>query len=171
MSVIFDIVLLGLFLFITIRYWRLGFVASVLSAGKLLFSLILSAILCKPVAGLVALAFENSSLSSLGVGVVAGILSFVLLFVASFIGASFIIRLISNVKIPLVTKIDKLIGLIIGLVIAILTVAALSTVLYSVLEIVTFISPDSSALDIYYDSYVFRFVYDIGIFEFIRNLI
>lgn len=171
MSVFFDILLVGLFLFIVIRYWRLGFVCSILSAGKLLFSLIVAAILCSPVASLLSLAFEESSLSSTVIGVISGILAFILLFVASFIGASFLIRLLSKVKIPLVSNVDKLIGLIVGLVIGILLVSAISTVLYSVLEIITFINPSSTALDIYYDSYVFRFVCDFSIFEFIRNLI
>lgn len=169
MAILFDILLLGLFLFITIRHWRLGFVCSVLSAGKLLFSLIVSALLCKPVAILISDAADGTSV--LSGGVASGIIAFVLLFAVSFVCASLIIRLISNVKIPLVTNVDKLIGLAVGLVLGTLTVAALATVTYSVLEIITLVSPESTALDVYYDSYVFRFVYDIGIFEFIRNLI
>ena len=171
MAIIVDIVFVALFVLSLFRHYRLGLACSVLSAGKFVFSLLVAAVLRRPVASLIFLALEGSSLSSNVAGIVSGVLAFIMVFVAVFVSAGLIIRMLSKIKIPIITRVDKLLGLLLGLVIGILSVSALATVLYSVLEIVSFIDPDGAALAVYNDSYVFRFVYGLRIFEFIRNLI
>ncbi|MBP3375624.1 MAG: CvpA family protein [Clostridia bacterium] len=171
MAIVVDVVFAAILIFSIIRHFRLGLACSVLSAGKFLFSLLLAAILCRPVATLVMLGFEQTEMSYATAEILSGVLSFVLIFVAVFILSGLIIRMLSKIKIPIITRVDKLLGLVLGLVIGILSISALSTVLYSILEVSVFIDSSSSALDVYYDSYLFRSVYELKIFEFIRSLI
>ena len=171
MAIIIDAALVALFVFSIIRHYRLGLACSVLSAGKLLFSLLAAALLARPVAMLLMHLLCESSLSAQGTQVLSGVLAFILVFLTVFILSGFIIKMISKIKIPILTKLDKLLGLVLGAVIGILSVSAIATVIYSVIEIITFIDKDSTALAVFYESYVFRSVYELHIFEFIRNLI
>lgn len=171
MPIIIDVVFIALFVLSLVRHYRLGLACSVLSAGKFVFALLAAAVLRTPTASLILMFWDGSSLSAQGESIVSGVLAFILVFVAVFILSGFIIRMLSKIKIPVITRIDKLLGLLLGAIIGILSVSALATVVYSVLEIITFIDPESVALTIYDDSYVFRFVYGLRIFEFIRNLI
>ena len=171
MAIIIDCVLVALFIFSVIRHYKLGLACSVLSAGKLLFSFLAAGAFARPIASLLMLAFDESELTAQGAKVLSGVLAFILVFLAVFILSGFIIRMLSKIKVPIITKLDKLLGLVLGAVIGILSVSAIATVIYSAIEMITFINNDSAALAIYYDSYVFRSVYELHIFEFIRNLI
>ena len=171
MAVIVDVVLIALFLFCAIRHWRLGLACSVLSAGKFIFSLLCASLLARPVAVLIGYAFDAFSQDGFGSGVLAGIVGFAVSFFVVFFLSGLVIRMLSKIKIPIITKIDKLLGLCLGLIIGALSVSLLSTAIYSVAEIVTFIDGTSDAMSIYNDSYVFRFIYDLKLFDFIRNLI
>ncbi len=171
MAVIIDVIFVVIFVFSVIRHYSLGLTCSILGAGKLLFSLLVAAILRRPLASLLMIAFDGSALSGRGAEVMSGVIAFITVFLTVFILSGFIIRMLSRIRIPLITRIDKLLGLVLGAVIGILSVSALATVLYSVIEIITFIDAESTALAIYYDSYVFRSVYELRIFEFIRNMI
>ena len=171
MAIVVDLIFAAILIFSIIRHYRLGLACSVLSAGKFLFSLLLAAILRRPVATLIASFFENADMSYATVEILAGVLSFVIIFITVFILSGLIIRMLSKIKIPIITKVDKLLGLVLGLVIGILSLSAIATVLYSILEVSVFIDSSSNALDLYYDSYVFRSVYELHIFEFIRSLI
>ena len=164
MAVTFDIILAAIFLWFVIRYWMFGFVRSILRAGRFLVSLVLAAILCRPCALLI------SSFSDEG-GALIPIWGFVFAFIAVYLASSILIKLIGKVKIPIVSGLNKLIGLLLGLIVGILITSALGTVIYTVLEVIVIINPESVAMDAYYDSYFFRFVYDLRVFEFIRNII
>ena len=171
MAIIVDVILVALFLFSAIRHWRLGLACSVLSAGKFLFSILCASLLARPVAMLLGYAFEALLTDSGAVGVLAGILGFAVSFFAVFFLSGLIIRMLSKIKIPIITKIDKLLGLCLGLIIGALSISLLSTAIYAVAEIVTFFEGGDGAMSVYYDSYVFKFVYDLKLFDFLRNLI
>ncbi len=171
MAIIVDVILVALFLFSVIRHWRLGLACSVLSAGKFLFSILCASLLARPVAMLLGYAFEAFSADSAAMGILAGIIGFAVSFFAVFFLSGLIIRMLSKIKIPIITKIDKLLGLCLGLIIGALSISLLSVAIYAVAEIVTFFDGGSGAMSVYHDSYVFKFVYDLKLFDFIRNLI
>jgi uncharacterized membrane protein required for colicin V production len=110
---------------------------------------------------------QDSSVS----GILAGIIGFAVSFFAVFFASGLIIRMLSKIKIPIITKIDKLLGLCLGLIIGALSISLLTTAIYSIAEIVVFLDETSDAMRLYNDSYVFRFIYDLKLFDFIRNLI
>lgn len=171
MAVLIDVVFVALFLFAVIRHFRLGLACSVLSAGKFIFSILCASLLAKPVALLLGYAFDALLTDDGAVGILAGILGFAVSFVAVFLLSGLIIRALSKIKIPIITRVDKLLGLCLGIVIGALSLSVLAVAVYSLAEIVSFIDSGSGAMDIYHDSYVFRFVYDLKLFDFIRNLI
>ena len=168
MAITFDIILAAIFLFFVIRYWICGLVGSLLRAGRLIFSLIVAALFCRPCANLLTSVFSNFPSES---RMLSGILGFVGAFVIAFVIATIVIRLVGSVKLPIVSGINKLLGFVLGLIIGILVVSAISTVVYTALEVITFVNPESAAMDVYNDSYVFSFVYDLRVFEFVRNII
>ena len=171
MAIVIDIVFVALLLFCMIRHFRLGLACSVLSAGKFLFSILCASLLAKPVAVLLGYAFDALLTDDGAVGVLAGILGFTVSFVAVFLLSGLIIRAISKIKIPIITKVDKLLGLCLGIILGALSLSVLAVAVYSVAEIITFIDGTGEAMRVYDDSYVFKFVYDLKLFDFIRNLI
>lgn len=164
MAVVLDISLAAIFLWFVIRYWIFGFVRSVLRAGRFLFSLVMAAILCRPCALLI------SSFADEG-GAFIPIWGFVFAFVAVYFASSILTKMIGRVKIPIVNGINKLLGLILGLTVGIFITSALATVIYTALEVIVLVNPESAAMDAYFDSYFFRFIYNLRVFEFIRNII
>ena len=171
MAVVVDVILVALFLFCVIRHWRLGLACSVLSAGKFLVSILCASLLARPVAMLLGYFFDALSADSGANDILAGIIGFAVSFFAVFFLSGLIIRMLSKIKIPIITKIDKLLGLVLGLIIGALSVSLIATAVYSVAEIVTLIDGGSEAMSVYNDSYFFKFVYDLKLFDFIRNLI
>lgn len=171
MAIVIDIVFVALFLFLVIRHWRLGLACSVLSAGKFLFSILCASLLAKPVALLLGYVFDALLTNDGAVGVLAGIVGFAVSFFAVYLLSGLIIRAMSKIKIPIITKVDKFLGLCLGIVIGALSLSVLAVAVYSVAEIITFIDGTGDAMSIYDDSYVFKFVYDLKLFDFIRNLI
>ena len=101
----------------------------------------------------------------------SSIIAYIVIFIAAFIILSIVIKGLSKIKIPVVTKLDKILGVVLGLVLGVLTVAFISTATYSILELVAAMKGNEEIMKIYSDSYVFKFIYDLRIFEFIRKLI
>ena len=101
----------------------------------------------------------------------SSIIAYVLIFIAAFVIFSILIKGLSKIKIPVVTKVDKILGLILGLVLGVLSVAFISTATYSILELISAVRGEGEIMRIYSDSHVFKFIYDLRIFEFIRKLI
>ena len=101
----------------------------------------------------------------------SAIIAYVLIFVVAYIVLSIVIKGFSKIKIPIITKIDKLLGITLGLALGVLGVAFISTAIYSILEFISAIKNSEEIMKIYSDSHVFKFIYDLRIFEFIRKLI
>lgn len=101
----------------------------------------------------------------------SAIIAYVVIFVVAYIVLSIVIKGLSKIKIPIITRVDKILGVTLGLALGILGVAFISTALYSILEFISAIKNSEEIMKIYSDSYVFKFIYDLRIFEFIRKLI
>lgn len=104
-------------------------------------------------------------------GTISAIIAYVAIFVVSLAILSVVVMLLAKIKLPILTGLDKTLGLLLGLVLGLMNVALISTVVYSGLEFFAAMNENSEIMNVYYDSFVFKFVYDLKIFEFIRNLI
>ncbi len=162
MAIIIDIILAGLFLLTVIRHARLGLVCSVLSAGRFIFSVVAALVLCYPVGALANAAGVPDALS--------GIAAFVVVFIFAMLLSKLLVNLLSKVRIPLITKVDKLLGFLLGVILGAVIISISATTVYTVIELIAKVNSESDAMSIYTDSYVFKFVYDLKLFEFVRNL-
>ena len=161
MAIFIDILLIAVFLYCIIKHTRLGLACSVLSATRLVGSLLVASLIYYPIARL---------LHAIGISeAISGTVAFVAVFIASMLLSRLLIRLISKIKIPVVTKVDKFLGLLLGIVLGFVFTSLISTVIYTLLDLFSVMS-DSSNINAYNDSYLFEFIYELKIFEFIRNL-
>lgn len=161
MAIFIDILLASVFVLCIIRHARLGLACSVLSATRLVGSLLAASLIYYPVARL---------LHAIGVAeALSGTVAFIAVFIVSMIFSKLLIRVISNIKIPIVTRVDKFLGFLLGIVLGFVFTSLISTVIYTLLDLFSALT-DSSNINAYNDSYLFEFIYELKIFEFIRNL-
>ena len=145
-----------------LKHARLGLACSILDAGRLFFSIIAALMLCYPV-GLI--------LYDLGMSeAISGIAAFIVVFILALLLSKLFVKLLSKIKIPIVTKVDKFLGAILGCILGILFVSILSTTVYTILEMISLLSNDAEIMNVYDNSHIFKYIYDLKIFEFIRNL-
>lgn len=161
MAIFIDILLIALFLYCIIKHARLGLACSALMATRLVGSLLLSGLAYYPVACLLHAAGISEAMS--------GTVAFITVFIASMVLSKLLVRLISKIKIPIVTRIDKFLGLLLGILLGLIFTSLVSTVIYTVLDLLSTLRGGSD-LSAYNDSYIFKFIYGLKIFEFIRNL-
>ena len=102
---------------------------------------------------------------------VSGILGYILVFLVVFIALTIVIALLRNIKIPVISTLDKWLGLALGVILGLFSTSLLATVVYTALEVAATLTGDVGIMDFYNDSYVFKFVYNLRFFEFVRNLL
>ena len=102
---------------------------------------------------------------------VSAIIACALVFAVTYIVLTVVIFGLKHIKIPILSSIDKYLGLALGSVLGILGAALISTAVFSLSELIAGMNSDSKIMDVYNNSLVFKFIYDLRIFEFIRKLI
>ncbi|MBQ8407255.1 MAG: CvpA family protein [Clostridia bacterium] len=105
------------------------------------------------------------------VDMISAIVAYVAVFLIVYIVLSIVVKCLKSIKIPILTGLDKTLGLLLGMVLGLLSASLIATAVYSFLEFLAATNSDSAILDVYNNSYVFKFIYSLRIFEFIRNLI
>jgi len=170
MSIVIDVAIVAIVVLLAVRHYKLGLACSLLSFGKFVLAFVLAGALRVPLASLGLAIFARDG-SSAAAGAVAGVVAYVVIFAAVVAVSGFVIDKLKNIEIPIITKFDKLLGLALGLVVGLFAVSFLSTAIYTVLELIDAVNPNSTVMEIYSDSHVFRFIKDISIFEFVRSRI
>ena len=112
-----------------------------------------------------------STISNPVADVASAIIAYITIFLVTFIILSILASLFKKVKIPILSGIDKLLGLALGLVLGILSASMLATVIFTVLELVSAVNGNAEIMNYYYDSTVFEFIHKFNIFNFIRELL
>lgn len=152
MAITFDVILLGVFVFLTVRGCLRGLVKSVLSLGRLLLSLLFTVLFGSLVGDWLKDTFDWPFTAVLG---------YVLLFVALYVGLTLLIKLVGKItKLPVVRQCDKLLGGLLGALQGWVAVSLLAVVMYAVL----YLGGDMTA---YNDSVIFSTVHELNIFEFL----
>ena len=165
MSVIIDLCILAIVAWCTIRHYKLGLACSILGFAKYALAFVLAGVLRSPLVALLHNA--GSELSD----AVAGVIVYVVIFAAVIAVSGFIIDRLKNIDIPVFTRFDKLLGLALGIFIGLFAVSFAATAVFTVLELAASISQNESIMNVYNDSYVFKFLKDVSLFEFIRSRI
>lgn len=102
---------------------------------------------------------------------ISAVIAYVLVFVTILIILTIVIKAIGKIKIPLLTSIDKFLGACLGFIIGLCSVSLAASALYVILEFLTAFNQNPDIMNVYSDSYVFKFIFEIRIFDFIRTLI
>ena len=137
-----DLVLVAIIAFFAFKYYKVGLFCSILGMGTFLISI-----------------------------AVAYFLKSIIAFALTYVGLTVVLLILRHIKLPLVTRVDKYLGLALGLVFGLLVSSLLATVLYSLAEISSNAGFNDGLIDVYNGSYVFKFVYNLRIFDFIKKLI
>ena len=134
MHLVIDTVLIAIITLFAVKHYRIGLFCSVLNAGRFIAAVALAALFRSPIATLImSVAFEGKESTPIA-NMLSGMIAFVLIFVTVVVISGFIIRAISNIKIPIITDFDKWLGLALGISLGVISASVVSTALYSVLE-------------------------------------
>ncbi len=147
MAVIADILLIALIVFNVVKNYKDGFICSCLRLGRLIIAFVAA------------------------VFIASDVLSFALIFFAVFALISLAMILLKKIKLPVITSFDKLLGLFLGIVLSLIYSSLIITVLVSVCEMMVTATGNADYMSIYNDSYVLKFIYDLKVFDFIKNLV
>lgn len=102
---------------------------------------------------------------------VSGIVAYVVIFVTAVASVSIIVLILKRIRLPIITRFDKWLGLSLGICLGLLLSSMLSTVVYSLLELIAATDNNVNVMNVYERSLAFKFIYELKIFEFIRKLI
>ena len=167
MSVFVDILLIAILVFEAIRHYRLGLFCSILSFGKFVAAIILAGILKHPLSLLILRLFYGGGEYNAFATALCGVITYVVIFAAVIVASGFLIKRISKIKIPIITRIDKLSGLAFGLVLGIFWASLISTALYSVISAISVAIGSQAIMNVHDASLVFKFIKNISIFKFV----
>lgn len=171
MSVVIDLAIIAVIALCAVRHYKLGLFCSVLNVGKFFAAAILAGILRIPLSLLALRLIYGEAEAGAVQTAFAGMIAYVAVFALVLVISGYIIKKLSRIEIPIITRFDKLLGLALGILIGSALCSLLATALFTVMEFISKVSGNSEILNVYYDSCVFRFLKDISLFEFIREKI
>ena len=169
MSIVIDLALIAVIALCAVRHYKLGLFCSVLNVGKFIAAIILAGILRIPLESLALRLIYGDREAGDKQAAFAGMIAYVVVFAAVIAVSGFIVKKISQIDIPIITRFDKLLGLALGVVIGAVFASLISTAVFTVVEFIAKVANDPQILNVYNDSYIFKFFSDVSLFEFIRN--
>lgn len=171
MSVIVDLAIIAVIILCAVRHYKLGLFCSVLNVGKFFAAFILAGIIRIPLSALaLRLIYGEGGAGAIPTALV-GMISYVIVFAAVIAVSGYMIKKLSKIDIPILTRFDKLLGLVLGLVIGAALASLLSTAIFTVLEFIADSTNNTDIMKVYNDSFLFKFLGDVSLFEFVRDKI
>ncbi len=171
MNMLVDAIFVVIFLYFAIKFYKIGIFGTVLGIGRLLLSFVASFLLGEYISRYVVLKIMNEWAGEPIASILSIVISYALVFMAAFAISSIVIVSVKRLETPLVCRIDRSLGLIFGLALGLCVTSLISTALYSALEVISSVSRSSGALNVYNDSSVFKFVFNLDFLNFVRDLI
>ena len=117
MSLVIDLAIVAVIVLCAVRHYKLGLFCSVLNVGKFVAAIILAGILRIPLSLLALRLIYGEAEAGAVQSALAGMIAYVLVFAAVIAVSGFIIKKLSKIEIPIITRFDKLLGLALGIVI------------------------------------------------------
>ena len=172
MNVLIDIILISVFIYFVIKYFKAGLLVTLLSIWKPFASLLLALMLGNTFSGLIFRFLDNGvSLSEWVSRIISLIIAYSFVFVVSYVMISIIISLIADVKMPVISQIDRSLGAVLGIFVGLALVSVISTGAFSVLSALYGAFGNDQIMAVYNDSIVFKNVYNLRFLDFIKELI
>ena len=159
MSHIIDILFLVIIGFTVFKNYRAGFIKSAFYLGRLLLTFVITSLLGPLLSDVIVSAISEEG------GALASVFSYVILFIAVYIGLTVLANLLSEmVEKSIFAVADKLLGAALGLVGGILLCSFITAVLYGYVYL-------TGDMTLYENSVLFKFFHDVNIFGFIAEKI
>ncbi len=176
MNWLIDIILLAVIGFTAFRHFRFGLMFTVYNIGRFILSVLAAVIFGKLFGRILADGFLGDRLRAGGHSDVfadrfCAVISYLVIFIVATVILSFVVKILCKIEIPILHELNKVLGLILGLLLGLLSASMIATILYSFFEMYASFSGEEGIMSVYYDSYIFRFVYNLKIFGFIRSLL
>ena len=171
MNMLVDAIFVVIFLYFAIKFYKIGIFGTVLGIGRLLFSFVVSFFVGEYFSRYIVFKIISERVDEPTASILSVVISYVLVFIAAFAISSIVIVSVKRLETPLVCTIDRSLGLIFGLALGLCVTSLISTALYSALEVISSVSRSSGALNVYNDSSVFKFVFNLDFLNFVRDLI
>lgn len=176
MSFLIDFAVVAIIVLSVILYAKRGLVGVIIDIAGFILSAIVAWYFSPMIGGYLSEIIEKSVPDGEGIvesfltsDVLARIIGFAIVFIVCMIVVKFIIKLTKNIKIPIVSGIDKCLGAILGLILGLAWAQIASIVVFASLEIFANVLPDFSeeALESlkvtrwFFDNNIFRAMFNI----------
>ena len=152
MSIVLDLIVIGLIALCAVRSWQRGFFKTVMGFGTIFLTILITILFTKPLAGIVMSMMDSPNVARVS------IITAIVLFIVSYVAIKITIELLDKVfELPFLKAVNKLFGLALGAVIGVLWVCAICFVVVNLFP--TFTS----------DTVVMNFFGRFNVMNFILN--
>ena len=170
MNVLIDIILVSAFAYFVVKYFKAGLFLSVLGLGKPFASFLVAAAFGENLSKFVLRFMTEKVGESEICGMISSVISYAFLFIVSYIIISITVNLLSSVKIPVISQIDRSLGALFGVFIGLIVSSLISVGVYSALSACHEFIGNPCIMEIYNDSVVFKNVYNLRFLYLIKEL-
>ena len=171
MNMLVDAVLVIIFLYFTFKFYKIGILGAFFGTMRMCISLAASYLLGGSVSRLILTGITKSREYSKAELVLSLITAYILVFAIVFLLMTVVISSTRRAEPRFIYKIDRFLGALLGIMLGLCATSVISSLLYSGIEVAYTILLIDPIKSIYNDSVVFKTVFELSIFDYVRNLI
>ena len=171
MNMLIDAALAVILIGFTVFFYRKGILGAFLGSFRLIFSVSAAFLLGKTVSEI----FVYNIISDLiggGVGsLISIVISSALVFSVAFLLSTAVIISVRRLEGKTVNRIDGFLGAVFGLTLGLCLTSLIASFLYSGISLAYTISENPEIMKPYENSSLFKFLFELSVFDYVRNLI
>lgn len=171
MNMLIDALLVVIFLYLTVKFYKIGIIGAFFGAARLCLSLTASYLLGGSISSLIlSSGYKTREYSALE-SALSLIAAYILVFAIVFLLMTVLERATRRAEPRFIYKIDRFFGALLGITLGLCAVSLISSILYSGIEMAYAVSHLDGVMSVYNDSIIFKTVFELSIFDYVRNLI
>ena len=171
MNMLIDAVLVIIFLYLTVKFYKIGILGAFFGTARLCLSLAASYLLGGTVSTLILSGISQSREYTVAESAISLIASYILVFAVVFLLMTVVTTATRRAEPRFIYKIDRFLGALLGIMLGLCATSVISSLLYSGIEVAYDLCRIDAIMSIYNDSVVFKTVFELSIFDYVRNLI
>ena len=171
MNMLIDTGLIVILIYFAVRFYKCGILGTLLGVCRFFFSLVsvvfLSGYVSKHLISVVLSRFDLGW----GENILSLIISGALVFGVTLLISTVVVRAVRKAEGQIVLRIDRFFGALFGIAVGLCVSSLICTALHSVIEVAYSVSGNEEILSVYNDSFVFKLIFDLSVFDHVKNLI
>ena len=171
MNMLIDAFLVIIFLFLTVKFYKIGILGTFFGVFRIGLSIAASYLLGGCASALILSGISSNREFSAAESALVLTFSYILVFAIAFLLITVVISATRWAEPRFIYKIDRFMGALLGIMLGLCATSLVSVLLYSGLEIAYSISKIEGVMSVYNDSFVFKAIFELSIFDYVRNLI